>query len=93
MELSDIPVTKETITMSKLIGSKSTFIVVCLLFITGTCASLAASGSIPTFGSSLLPDRPSITISQSPLPPPPRPNPKVAQSPLPPPPRPITKVA
>ena len=81
--------------MPKLIESKSTYIVVCLLFIAGTCASLAASGSVPTFGSSLLPERPSITISQSPVPPPPpRPDPKLAQSPVPPPPpRPDPKLA
>lgn len=89
MGLSGIHITKENTTMSRLIESKSTYIVVCLLFIAGTCASFAASGSVPTFGSSLLPDRPSTTISQSPLPPPPIP--KVLQSPLPPPP--IPKVA
>ncbi len=71
--------------MSKLIESRISYVAVCLLFAIGICMSLANGGSLPTFGTSLLPQPASTQMSQGPVPPPP-PIPKAAPSPIPPPP-------
>ena len=76
--------------MTKILQNVAVYIAVCILFVLAVTTSILAGGSLPAFGTGVLPHADSITVSQSPFPPPPPDTPPVrrqlAQSPFPPPP-------
>jgi hypothetical protein len=76
--------------MSKILENSKVYAAVCVLFVLAICTSIIAGGSIPAFGTGLLPPSVPMELSQSPLPPPPPQTPparvELSQSPLPPPP-------
>ena len=70
--------------MYEICKSKLVYTCVCAMFAAAVCASILAGGSVPGFGTSLLPES---TLAQLPVPPPDPDGPWVtlAQLPVPPP--------
>ena len=73
--------------MYEVCKSKLVYICVCTMFAVAVCMSILSGGSVPGFGTGLLPGAALPQVSQSPLPPPDPDGPwmALAQSPLPPP--------